>query len=58
MAYKNTWHVEHVVLPALDRWAKEQEKEGTVEEGWEMGTLDESPFFRGWEDRWRGKQGF
>ncbi|KAL8946517.1 MAG: hypothetical protein Q9222_007103, partial [Ikaeria aurantiellina] len=25
MKYKNTWHVEHVALPALSRWKEEQE---------------------------------
>ncbi|KAI4172334.1 MAG: hypothetical protein LQ343_003592 [Gyalolechia ehrenbergii] len=58
MAYKNTWHVEHVVLPALDRWAREQESEGMVEKGWEVSTLEETPFFRGWEEKWRARQGF
>ncbi|KAL8769388.1 MAG: hypothetical protein Q9209_004616 [Squamulea sp. 1 TL-2023] len=58
MAYKNTWHVEHVVIPALQRWKKEQEERGLVPEDWEVATLQESPFFPGWEERWRGKQGF
>ena len=51
MAYKNTWHVEHKVLPLLEQWTKEQEKTGIMEKGWEVRTLDESPFFKGWEDR-------
>ncbi|WEW55993.1 hypothetical protein PRK78_001428 [Emydomyces testavorans] len=58
MEYKNTWHVEHVVLPALDRWAKEQEEKGIVEKGWEVATLEESPYFRGWEEKWHRQQGF
>lgn len=58
MKYKNTWHVEHVVLPALDDWAREQEEKGIVEKAWKVGTLDESPFYPGWEGRWREKQGF
>lgn len=53
MAYKGTWHVEHVVLPALDRWAKEQEEAGVVQKGWEPATLDDSPFFSGWQEKWR-----
>ncbi|KAL4941597.1 hypothetical protein BDV06DRAFT_178407 [Aspergillus oleicola] len=58
MAYKGTWHVEHVVLPKLEEWARMQEEKGMVERGWEVATLDESPWFRGWEGKWRGQQGF
>ncbi|KAI4109097.1 MAG: hypothetical protein LQ339_001902 [Xanthoria mediterranea] len=58
MAYKNTWHVEHVVLTALRAWQQEQEDKGVVPRGWEVGTLAEAPFFPGWEESWRGKQGF
>ncbi|KAL8912136.1 MAG: hypothetical protein Q9172_007548 [Xanthocarpia lactea] len=58
MKYKSTWHVEHVVLPALQRWRKEQEESGMVPPDWEVGTLQEAPFFPGWEERWRARQGF
>ena len=58
MQYKGTWHVEHVVLPLLERWRREQEERGLVEKGWEVRTLEESPFFPGWEDLWRKEQGF
>ncbi|KAL8920404.1 MAG: hypothetical protein Q9208_006285 [Pyrenodesmia sp. 3 TL-2023] len=58
MKYKSTWHVEHVALPALEAWAAEQEDDGVVEKGWEVRTLDESPFYPGWEARWKGRQGF
>ena len=58
MAYKNTWHTEHVVKPALERWAKEQVERGWVPEGWEPHTLDDSPYFPGWEEKWRGQQGY
>ena len=58
MKYKNTWHTEHVVKPALERWAEEQVEKGWVERGWEVRTLEESPFFEGWEERWRREQGF
>ncbi|KAF9001931.1 hypothetical protein BDQ17DRAFT_1243749 [Cyathus striatus] len=47
--YKGTYHVEHKVIPALDEWAKEQEERGWVKENWEERTLDEHPFFPGWE---------
>jgi hypothetical protein len=58
MKYKNTWHVEHVVLPKLEEWAKEQEEQGLVDKNWQVATLDESPWFRNWEDKWHHQQGF
>ncbi|OAX82069.1 hypothetical protein ACJ72_03582 [Emergomyces africanus] len=58
LEYKNTWHVEHVVMPVLEKWAEEQEENGLVEKGWEVTTLDESPWFKGWEEKWHRQQGF
>ena len=58
MEYKNTWHVEHVVLPKLEEWARAQEEEGLVEREWEVRTLDESPWFPRWEEKWHRQQGF
>ncbi|KKZ59030.1 hypothetical protein EMCG_00895 [[Emmonsia] crescens] len=58
LEYKNTWHVEHIVVPALGKWADEQEDNGLVEKGWEVNTLDESPWFKGWEEKWHRQQGF
>ncbi|PLN78030.1 hypothetical protein BDW42DRAFT_202315 [Aspergillus taichungensis] len=58
MVYKGTWHVEHVVLPWLEKWAREQVEGGVVDAGWGVATLDESPWFRGWVEKWRGQQGF
>ena len=58
MRYKGTWHVKHVVLPAVEMWSEEQVARGVVEEGWEVRTLEESPWFPGWEEKWRGQQGF
>ncbi|KAG6816735.1 hypothetical protein H0H87_003435 [Tephrocybe sp. NHM501043] len=49
LKYKGTWHVEHKVLPALDEWAMEQEKKGVVPKDWEERTLDDDPFFPGWD---------
>ncbi|KAG6902067.1 hypothetical protein C0995_004765 [Termitomyces sp. Mi166 len=49
MKYKGTWHVEHKVLPALDQWALEQEEKGWVPKDWKERTLDEDPFFPGWD---------
>lgn len=58
MKYKGTWHVQHVILPKLKEWAKEQEDLGLMPKDWEVSTLDESPWFRGWEEKWHRQQGF
>jgi len=58
MEYKNTWHVEHVVLPALEKWSKEQEEKGLVERDWQVSTLEDSPYFKGWQDKWHRQQGY
>lgn len=52
MAYKGTFHIEHKALPALDEWAREQEEEGLVPKDWKVRTLDEDPFFPGWQNKW------
>ncbi|KAG5642849.1 hypothetical protein DXG03_002026 [Asterophora parasitica] len=48
--YKGTGHVEHCVLPKLDEWAREQEEKGWVPRDWKERTLNEDPFFPGWND--------
>lgn len=58
MKYKNTWHVEHVVKPALADWCKEQIEKGLVEKDWDVETLKESPYYPGWEEKWHRQQGF
>ncbi|KAL1876676.1 hypothetical protein Plec18167_005084 [Paecilomyces lecythidis] len=58
MEYKNTWHVEHVVLPKLEEWSREQEENGLMEKGWKVETLDENPWFKGWEEKWHRQQGY
>lgn len=58
MKYKGTWHVEHVVVPKLEEWAEEQVRDGLVSREWEVGTLAESPFYEGWEEKWHKAQGF
>ncbi|KAJ5280400.1 hypothetical protein N7478_005772 [Penicillium angulare] len=58
MEYKGVWHVQHVILPKLEEWAKEQEDKGLVPKGWEVATLEDSPWFRGWEEKWHRQQGF
>ncbi|KAE9983343.1 hypothetical protein BLS_004553 [Venturia inaequalis] len=58
MEYKNTWHVEHVVLPELEKMDRDQVERGLVEKGWVPHTLDASPFFPGWEEKWHRNQGY
>lgn len=58
MAYKNTWHTEHIVLPAMEEYKKEQEEKGLIRKDWKVETLDESPFYPGWEEKWHTQQGF
>ena len=63
MEYKNTWHVEHVCLPALEKYNQEQIANSLVrplegEETWQVATLEESPYFPGWQEKWHREQGF
>ena len=64
MEYKNTWHVEHVCIPELEKYEKEQVVKGLVrpenpdETTWTVTTLAESPYFPGWEEKWHRQQGF
>ncbi|KAJ5099737.1 hypothetical protein N7532_006738 [Penicillium argentinense] len=58
MEYKGVWHVQHVILPKLEEWAKEQEEKGLIPKDWEVATLDDSPWFKGWEEKWHRQQGF
>jgi hypothetical protein len=55
IAYKGTFHIEHVALLAMDEWAKEQEEIGLVLKDWMVRTFDEDPFFPGWEEKWTGE---
>lgn len=48
--YKGWKHLEHKLIPALDKWAKEQVVRGLVPEGWEERTLDENPFYPRWNE--------
>lgn len=52
MQYKGTWHTEHVVIPALEAYEREQIENGLMPKDWQPETLNEAPFFPGWEDKW------
>ncbi|KAL4872450.1 hypothetical protein BDV12DRAFT_193540 [Aspergillus spectabilis] len=56
--YKATWHVEHVILPKFEQWAREQKESGLARKDWEVATLDDSPWFRNWQEKWHRQQGF
>lgn len=58
MEYKDTWHTEHVVIPYLEECEREQIRRGLMEGEWEVQTLEETPFFEGWEEKWHRGQGF
>ena len=58
MDYKGVWHVQHVVIPRLKEWADEQKENGLVPKDWEVSTLDDSPWFQGWQEKWHRQQGF
>ncbi|KAI1777344.1 hypothetical protein F4818DRAFT_345527 [Hypoxylon cercidicola] len=58
MQYKNTWHTEHVVLPALEEFEREQVDKGLIEKDWEPRTLEDSPWFPGWQKKWHAQQGY
>ena len=52
LKYKGSWHVEHVAKPALEEYEQFQIREGLIKPDWEVRTLDEYPFFSGWERKW------
>lgn len=58
ITYKCVEHVRQVAMEALEAWSREQVEAGVVPERWDPATLDESPFYPGWEERWRARQGF
>lgn len=57
VGYKCEEHVRRVAIEALDQWSAEQVQKGAVPADWEVTTLDESPFYPGWEEKWRRQQG-
>jgi hypothetical protein len=62
--YKNTWHVKHVYMPKLEEFVDEQLARQLIlleilnQNVWNVETLEEGPFFPGWEEKWHRKQGF
>lgn len=55
--YKCEPNLRRVALAALEKWAGEQVAAGVVPPDWEVSTLDQSPFYPGWEEKWKKRQG-
>ncbi|KAK4224246.1 hypothetical protein QBC38DRAFT_485938 [Podospora fimiseda] len=55
--YKCDGNVRRVAMDALREWSEEQVRKGIVPRDWEVGTLDQSPFYPGWEEKWLRRQG-
>lgn len=58
LEYKDSASVEHVIVPQMEEWAREQVENAVVAKDWEVATLDEGPYFRNWEEKWHRQQGF
>ncbi|KAK3374684.1 hypothetical protein B0H63DRAFT_399290 [Podospora didyma] len=58
ITYKCVDNVRRVAMDALEKWAADQVAQGVVPPDWEVGTLEESPFFPGWREKWARQQGF
>ena len=58
VGYKCLDHVRRVAVEACAAWAAEQVAAGVVPADWDVGTLDESPFFPGWKEKWQQQQNF
>lgn len=56
--YKTVSHVKAITVEACTKWAQEQIDRGVVPRDWDVRTLEESPFFPGWEEKWHAQQGF
>ena len=58
MEYKDTWHTEHVVIPEMEKYERAEREKGLIEKDWEPHTIDEYPYFPGWEGKWHNQQEF
>lgn len=56
--YKGTKNNSSVVKEILRRYVKEQVEQGVIPNNWEHQTLDESPYFPGWENEWKASYGY
>ncbi|KAK8063065.1 hypothetical protein PG997_015162 [Apiospora hydei] len=51
IGYKMERHVEKIAAEHLDRWAKKQVEDGLVPADWDVGTLEQHPYFPGWKNK-------
>ncbi|RAQ52919.1 hypothetical protein AFGD_001586 [Aspergillus flavus] len=56
LKHKNIWHTEATILPALELWEREQKEQGIIPEDWQPATLDNYPYYPGWEERWNANK--
>jgi hypothetical protein len=49
LEYKGVNRTRRVVKRALEKYSRIQVEKGMVSKDWEVGTLDETPFYKGWE---------
>ncbi|KAI0200927.1 alpha-1,2-mannosyltransferase [Astrocystis sublimbata] len=56
--YKSVGGVKHIFTPTLEGYEREQKETGLIDKDWEPSTLEEGPFFQGWEKKWHAQQGF
>jgi hypothetical protein len=48
--YKVEKHVERLAIAQLEEWAAKQVADGIVSPDWEVGTLEQHPYFPGWQE--------
>ncbi|KAK8118062.1 uncharacterized protein PG998_006343 [Apiospora kogelbergensis] len=51
IGYKMERHVEALAKDCLAEWAAEQVADGLVPKDWDVGTLEQHPYFPGWKDK-------
>lgn len=49
--YKMERHVEKIAAEHLAQWARQQVEDGLVPADWDVGTLEQHPYFPGWKDK-------
>ncbi|KAK7906404.1 hypothetical protein PG985_016410 [Apiospora marii] len=51
IGYKMERHVEKIAAEHLGQWARQQVEDGLVPADWDVGTLEQHPYFPGWKDK-------
>jgi hypothetical protein len=58
IAKKASPRMKAIAMDALEIWEEEQVQQGMIPKSWVPETLEESPFYPGWEDDWSKRVGF